>query len=1228
MDASADTRGEPRRRGYLPIVGVGASAGGLEAFSGLLRDLPLDTGMAFVLVQHLDPQHESALTQLLGRATSMPVREVTNNLRVEANHVYVIPPNTNLSIAQGVLQLQPRSETRAPQRSIDFFFESLAEDQRERAIGVILSGTASDGTLGLEAIKTEGGITFVQDESARYDSMPRSAIAAGCVDFVLPPEGIAKELARIARHSSVAGVAADAAFPEDDGAFATADEDDDMPLPSGGRGGPRTAAARARSEAATSKPGLDDFEKVLLLLRNHSGLDFSLYKPTTVQRRIARRMVLSKQDSLAGYVDVLRGNGKELDALYSDVLISVTSFFRNPDAFEALKDEVFPRLLTRRSDDPLRVWVFGCSTGQEAYSIAMTFAECAEIAPRMRKLQVFATDLNETLLDKARHGLYNKSIANEVSPERLRRFFVEEQGGYRVCKTLREMVVFARQSLIADPPFSRIDLISCRNLLIYLEPSLQKKALLTFHYALKPGGFLFLGASESIAGFTELFAPLDRKHRIYARRAAPTPAFHLLPRKERSDPGPRIRPLQTGRAPPREQSETAGGFRAELSAQREADRITVNQFAPPGVLVNAELQVLQFRGATGAYLEPPAGRANFDVLKMAREGLMLALRTAIDRASKANRTARKENVRVRQNGGTRMVNVEVIPLKNLRERCFLILFEDAGKSARATARAPGGKHKTALAEVRAEPARVAALEGELAETRDYLQSIQDQHESTNEDLQAANEEVQSANEELQSINEELETSKEELESANEELVTLNEELANRNAELNRLNSDLTNLQASTRLAILLLGRDLTIRRFSPQAESQFDLLVTDLGRPVAHLGHRLVFPTTDGGEDPADLESLVADVVSSMHEREREVRDQQGRWYLLRVRPYLNADDKIDGAVLVLVDIDALKRSAQAIAAARDYAENTIATVTVTEPLLVLDPELRVESANPAFYRAFGVEPAETIGRSLFDLGNRQWDIPALRSLLQELLPRDGSVENFEVERDFPQLGRRNMLLNARRINNPNHVMERILLAIEDVTDRRREDSARTLRLQCADERLRHSELRFSRFMQQLPGLAWIKDLNGRYVYVNDAAEKAFGVRMTNLVGKTDEEVFPPETAAQFREHDRRALASETGIQTIEILPHPDGTIHHSIVSKFSIPGHEDTAAMLGGVAIDITERKRYEDALSQADQRKNEFLALLAHELRNPLAPIRNSLEVMRRTLRLGPTPSDQQSR
>ena len=449
------------------IVGIGASAGGLEAFTQLLASLPVDTGMGFVLVQHLNPTHESALAQLLAKATSMPVREVTNNdLPVQPNHVYVIPPNTNLAIAQGVLKLQPRKQTGGAHRSIDSFFQSLAEDQHERAIGVILSGTASDGTLGLEAIKAEGGITFAQDaESAKYDSMPRSAVAAGCVDFVLSPEDIAKELARIARHPHVA---------KDFGAHS------DSP---------------ARDEATRRVAAVEEthFNKILDLLRNHSGVDFSLYKPNTIQRRITRRMVLNKQNTLDAYADFLRGNAKELDALYSDVLISVTSFFRNPEAFEVLNRTVFPQII-KRGEEPVRVWVLGCSTGQEAYSIAMAFMEFSQPAKgRLPKLQIFATDLNEALLEKARQGLLRQEPRAGCLAGTVAAFFVEEEGGYRISKPLREMVVFARQNLISDPPFSRMDLISCRNLLIYLEPSLQKKVIPNFHYAAQAGGIFVPG---------------------------------------------------------------------------------------------------------------------------------------------------------------------------------------------------------------------------------------------------------------------------------------------------------------------------------------------------------------------------------------------------------------------------------------------------------------------------------------------------------------------------------------------------------------------------------------------------------------------------------------------------------------------------------------------------------------------------------------------------------------
>ncbi|MDN5872750.1 MAG: chemotaxis protein CheR, partial [Nitrococcus sp.] len=473
--ASPATADETQDAGKaFPIVGIGASAGGLEAITELLKHLPADTGMAFVLVQHLDPQHESALTEILSRATALPVCEITDERRVEADHVYVITPNTSLGIAEGVLNIQPRPQTRVPHRPIDAFFEALAQDQRERAIGVVLSGTATDGTLGLEAIKGEGGITFAQDDSARYDSMPRSAVAAGCVDFVLPPQRIAQELAQIARHPYIAGQPAKVSTAGEGGAAsATAHEDDPTPLPSGAEETPPTGAKRLRAKRTREADG---YRKILRLLHDHSRVDFSLYRSSTIQRRITRRLVLNKQTTLEGYTRFLRGNAKELDALYSDVLISVTGFFRNPEAFEALQREVLPALLKQPGDDPLRAWVLGCSTGQEAYSLAIAFVEAADKAPRTRKLQIFATDLNDALLEKARQGLYAKSLAGDITPERLRRFFVVEEGGYRISKMLRDMVLVARQNLISDPPFSRMDLITCRNLLIYLEPSLQKKA--------------------------------------------------------------------------------------------------------------------------------------------------------------------------------------------------------------------------------------------------------------------------------------------------------------------------------------------------------------------------------------------------------------------------------------------------------------------------------------------------------------------------------------------------------------------------------------------------------------------------------------------------------------------------------------------------------------------------------------------------------------------------------
>ena len=1067
----------------FPIVGIGASAGGLEAFSQLLEHLPLDAGMAFVLVQHLDPQHESALANLLQRKTSIPVQEVTNNLRVRANHIYVIPPNANLGIVSGVLKLGPRDGPRSPARSIDSFFEALAADQHERAIGVVLSGTASDGTIGLEKIKAEGGVTFAQDGSARYDSMPRNAIAAGCVDFVLSPKDIANELVRIAKHPAIANGLGES--PES----ASTGRDDDVAIPSTRKKSTTEGSARTRAgarRATRSGAGAEDgLRTILLLLRNHCGIDFSLYKSSTIQRRITRRMILGKHDTLEDYAKFLRGNASELDGLYGDSLINVTSFFRNPDAFDVLQRKVWPAILQQRSDDPVRVWVLGCSSGQEAYSIAISFVEAAENAPKTRKLQVFATDLNETILDKARHGLYAKTLVQDLSTERLRRFFVEEGDGYRVTKQLREMVVFARQNLLGDPPFSRMDLVSCRNLLIYFEPDLQKKVFPVFHYALKPDGYLYLGASESIGTFTDLFEAMDKKHKIYKRKSFPSAALQLPLRRTTSEqPSPRLSRQGKGRERASATSDESTSLHQESNVQREADRIAVNHFAPPGVLINSDLQVLQFRGVTSEYLEPPTGKASFDVLKMARNGLMLPLRAAISKAKKDKKTVRKENVRFEKDGKTRAITVEVIPLVNLRELAFLIIFEETRTAGRRRAdttpplstRLPRG----------ATARRVAELESALAETRDYLQSLQEQYEAANEELQSSNEEVQSANEELQSLNEELETSKEELESANEELTTFNEEIADRNAELGRLNAELTMSQKS--------------------------------------------------------------------------------------------------------------------VIAARDHAEAIIRTIR--DPFLILTGDLRVHSANDAFLGLFKVTRDEIEKQLIYDLGHGQWDVQRLRQLLEEILPRNSFFNDLEVSADFDTIGRRTLLLNARTLTDGENTAL-ILLGIHDVTE--------VLQFQAA---ARSVEARYRALVEASASVIWTTDTTGAVVENSPSWQDFTGQTVDEARGWGWIHGIHPDDRHRALDLWLRSVASRTPFMTEYRLQHSSGDWRWTEVRAVPVPNADGSVREWIGTNTDVHERHTLTDTLREADQNKNVFLAMLAHELRNPLAPLRHSTEILRRLL------------
>ena len=860
------------KRALFPIVGVGASAGGLEAFTQLLKALAPETGMAYVLVQHLDPSHESALTELLAKATEMPVSQVTDATPVEPDHVYVIPPNVDMIISKGILRLTPRSETRGYHMPIDRFLRSLAEDQRSNAIGVILSGTASDGTLGLAAIKAEEGITFAQDEkSAKFDGMPQSAIAAGCVDFVLPPDAIGRELARIRSH-------------------------------------PYLASSSSSRTAALVPDDDPELKNILHLLRTAKEVDFSDYKPATIKRRILRRMALHQIGTLKEYVEFLRHHPTEVEVLHEDLLIKVTSFFRDPAAFEALRIEVFPSILKHRSlEEPLRIWVPGCSTGEETYSQAIALLEFLGNSRAETPVQLFGTDLSQGSIEKARAGIYPESIAADVTPERLRRFFAKVEGGYRINKTIRDMCVFARQNLLQDPPFSRIDVISCRNVLIYLGAVLQKKIMPIFHYALKPRGFLMLGGAEGIIGTaSDLFELMDRKHKIYCRKPTAS-GLHF-------DFAASQYPTEANPSNAKEAQRREGVVHL-WDLRKETDRILLTKYAPVAVVINDDMEVLESRGHVGLYLELAPGRASFNVLKMVREGLLFDLQSAINKAKteKDGVPVRKENVEVERDGELKEVNLEVTPFKIISGggRHFLIMFEDARPAGRAelTGTMAGEAKLSKGGKEKHRDRQSSHLKQELVATKRYLHSLVEDKEASNEELQAANEEILSSNEELQSTNEELQTAKEELESTNEELHTVNEELHNRNFELTEANADLVNLLSSVNIAMVMLGRDLRIRRVTPQCGQAFGLILSDVGRSITNIKPNI---------DVLDLEQMILEVINTGTVKEREVQDREGRWLLLRILPYRTLENTIEGAVLTLLDIHDLKRNLEEIKQSHD----------------------------------------------------------------------------------------------------------------------------------------------------------------------------------------------------------------------------------------------------------------------------------------------------------------------
>jgi len=834
-------------RADFPIVAVGASAGGLEAFSNLLRALPPEPGLALVFIPHLDPTHESAMAELLSRTTRLPVYQATEGATVACNSVYVLPPNCDMTISAGVLHLVRREARRGLHMPIDSFFRSLATDQASNAVGVILSGTANDGTMGLLEIKNNGGITFAQDsESAKYDGMPHSATAAGAVDFVLPPPGIAQELMRIQR----------------------------QPL-----------AERTKDSFDGNEETL---KEIFRLLRQASKVDFVDYKAGTIRRRILRRMNINQVEDLSNYVKLLHRNPKEIEALYRDMLINVTSFFRNPEVFESLREVVYPKILSNRTpSEPLRIWVPGCSTGEETYSHAISLVETLSEKRLEVPVQIFGTDLSESAIQRARNGVYKETISNEVSEVRLRRFFNKVNGGYQISKSIRDLCVFARQNVFSDPPFSRMDLISCRNVLIYLSPVLQKKVIPIFHYALKTNGFLLVGSTEGLVGSgSEIFDLVERKSKIYKKKAVPSPVtFGMTVSAEG------LREPSHERPPQAVKEELTA--KTPVDVQREADRLLLTKYVPSAVVVNENLEILQSRGRTNRFLELPTGRASLNLLKMARPGLLYELRALIENARKTGVPASREGVVLDDATGGDTVRIEVIPFRTPARdhKHFLVLFEETeGAKAPVTAIAsPKTKGASDSKDV-----QIAQLKQELGGTKEYLQSIIESQEATNEELQSANEEIQSGNEELQSTNEELQTSKEELESANEELNTVNEEIQNRNQQLAQLSNDLINLLNSASIPIIMLGDDLRIRRYTPEAERVFGFSEGDMGKTLTQLPINLELP---------QLERWMLDVMRDIRMRNERVRSRDGKFYKLRISPYRTLENKIDGVVLTLIDI-------------------------------------------------------------------------------------------------------------------------------------------------------------------------------------------------------------------------------------------------------------------------------------------------------------------------------------
>jgi two-component system CheB/CheR fusion protein len=964
-----ESSGEHEPAASPPVVALGASAGGLDPLQELFRHMPGDTGMAFMVVQHLSSQGKSMLGDLLQKHTPMKVATVEDMMKVEPNRVYINPADKHVSVFNGAFHLIDPIKIPGTSFPIDHFFHSLADDLSERAICIILSGTGTDGTLGLKAVKEAGGMAIVQDpQQAKFDGMPQSAISTGLVDHVLPVERMAQEVMSYAAQPYLKVRKKDE--PED-------------------------------------KNFTNVMQKIFMLIRSVTGSDFTQYKQSTIHRRVKRRMALHNIEDIADYHRYLRENTPEVHQLFKELLILVTSFFRDPAVFEVLAEKVIPDILARSDESqPVRVWVPGCATGEEAVSLAMLFVEAGEKLNRHLDLQIFATDIDPDAVQRARAAEYSQAIDAEVSTERLKRFFIKQDHSYKLKSEIRDMLVFAVQDIVTNPPFSRLHLVSCRNLLIYLDTVLQGRILTLFHHTLNPDGYMLLGTSESIGEHSDLFAPVDIKSKIFK-------AKKLLSQRVAVN-------LPMGDVAGDSTTDRGKGTHKVMDVRGIVEKALLDEYAPDCVLIDENYDILYFQGQTDRYLSHPKGTPTFNLLKIVSERLRQRLPAALHKAFQQEGSTTLHGVRIKEDEGGGTVEVTVRPLRKTPDgpKLAMIVFEDKPYPD------PGrrGKKKTVAKKGQAADP-LPDLEQELRDTRENLQATIEQLEGANEELKSMNEELQSTNEELQSLNEEMMTAKEEQQSANEELATVNAELQSRVNELMEVTDDITNLFASTDIGTIFMDSRLLIRRFTPSMTRFFNLIPSDVGRSIMDIRSKVAYD---------DLHKDAEQVLATLQSKGREVRAEEGKWFSMHILPYRTKENRIDGVVATFVDITERKRAEQQMSGARLFAESIIDTIR--ESLLVLGPDLRVVSANRSFYRRFQTTREETENKSIYDLGNGRWNIPRLRELLEKIVHENTPFEDFEVEHDFPSIGHVKLLLNARRLPGGDDQPERVLLAMEEVS--------------------------------------------------------------------------------------------------------------------------------------------------------------------------------------------------